>query len=63
MLILKAGRSGWWIETELQNRFRLDYRFGFGILTPDDGMPGFLGWDGKWGYGQWDKGQLIDDLI
>ena len=48
-LILTAGRSGWWIESELQNRFRLDFRFGFGILTLDDGLAGFSGWGGKWG--------------
>ena len=23
-MILRAGRSGWWIETELQNRFQPD---------------------------------------
>ena len=49
MLILTAGRSDWWIETELQNRFRLDFRFGFGILPSDDGYDGFLGWGGKMG--------------
>ena len=41
-LILRAGRCGWWIETELQNRFRPDFRFGFGMLTADDGMAEFL---------------------
>jgi len=39
--------SGWWIEQELQNRFRLDYRFGFGILTADDGLAEFSVWKGK----------------
>ena len=51
-LILIAVRSVWWIETELQNRFRLVFRFGFGILAEDDGMAGFLVLGGKWGYGQ-----------
>ena len=49
-LILTAGRSGWWIDQELQNRFRLDFRFGFGMLTADDGLPEFSGWGRKWGY-------------
>lgn len=40
-LILRAGRSGWWIETELQKRFRLDFCFGFGMLAADDGLPKF----------------------
>ena len=48
-LILTAVRSGWWIETELQNRFRLDFRFGFGMLAADDGLPGFSGWKRMWG--------------
>jgi hypothetical protein len=48
-LILTAGRSGWWIETEMQNRFRLDFRFGFGNLTVDDGLAGFLVLGGKMG--------------
>jgi len=32
-------------------RFRLDFRFGFGILGSDDGMDEFSGWGGKWGNG------------
>ena len=48
-MILTAGRSGWWIETELHIRFRLDFRFGFGILTADDGLAEFSGWGGKMG--------------
>ena len=51
-MILRAGRSGWWIESELQNRFRLDFGFGFGMLTADDGLAGFTGWEKIWGYGQ-----------
>jgi hypothetical protein len=51
-LILRAERSGWWIETELQIRFRLDFRFGFGVLTADDGLAEFLGWGGKWDMGR-----------
>ena len=50
-LILTAGGSDWLIETELQNRFRPDFRFGFGILTADDGKAGFSGWGRKMGYG------------
>ena len=46
-MILKAARLGWWIETELQNRFRFDIRFEFGILTSDDGLAGFSGWERK----------------
>jgi len=49
-LILTVGRSDWWIKTELQNRFRLDFRFGFGILRLDDGMPDFWIGEEKWGY-------------
>jgi len=48
-LILTAVRSDWWIEMELQNRFRPDFRFGFGNLTTDDGMDGFLGRKRKMG--------------
>ena len=59
-MILTAGRSGWWIETELQNRFRLDFRFGFGILGSDDGLAGFSGWERNWGYGQGMENLLID---
>ena len=40
-LILTAGRSGRWIEAELKNRLRFDFRFGFGMLTADDGIAGF----------------------
>jgi hypothetical protein len=54
-LILTAVRSDWRIETELQIRFRLDYRFGFGNLTADDEFAGFSGWERKWGYGQGDR--------
>ena len=46
-MILTAGRSDSWIETELQNRFRLDLSFGFGILTADDGLAGFSDWKRK----------------
>lgn len=48
-MILTARRSGWWIESELQNRFRLDSRFGFGMLTADDGLVGFSVWERKMG--------------
>ena len=54
-LILTAGRSGWWIETELQNRFQWKCEMEFGILGSDDGLPGFSGWERKWGYGQEDR--------
>ena len=61
-MILRAGRSDWWIETELQNRFRLKCVMEFGILGSDDGMAGFLGWKRMWGYGQ-DVPSLIDNWI
>ena len=48
-LILRAGRSGWWIETELQNRFQGQCEMEFGILGSDDEFPGFSGWKRKWG--------------
>ena len=60
-LILRAVRSVWWIKTELQNRFRLDYRFGFGFLTPDDGFAGFSGWERKMGYGQGVRHLSVDN--
>jgi hypothetical protein len=47
-----SGEVGLVDWPELQNRFRLDFRFGFGILTSDDGLAGFLGWERKMGYGQ-----------
>ena len=51
-LILIAGRSGWWIETELQNRFQLKCEMEFGILGSDDGLAEFSGWkESFWGYG------------
>ena len=37
-LILTAVRLDWLIELELQNRFWLDFRFGFRILTADEGI-------------------------
>ena len=37
--ILRTGRSGWWIETELQIRFQPNFRFRFRNLTTDDGFP------------------------
>ena len=46
-MILRAGRSDWWIETELQNRFQGQCEKEFGILGSDDGMAGFLGWGGN----------------
>ena len=52
-MILTAGRSGWWIETELQNRFHLKWEMEFGILGSDDGLPEFSGWGGKWGMDRW----------
>ena len=42
-----SGRSGWWIETELQNRFQLKCEMEFGILGSDDGLDGFSGWERK----------------
>ena len=62
-LILTAGRSGWWIETELQNRFQGQCEMEFGILGSDDGLAGFSGWERKWGYGQEDRYLFIDNLI
>ena len=47
-LILRTGRSVWWIEAELQIRFRLDFRFEFRILTADDGIAGFSRWERNW---------------
>ena len=41
-MILTAGRSGWWIETELQNRFQLKCEMEFGILGSDDGIAGIF---------------------
>lgn len=46
-LILTAVRSDWWIETELQNRFRGQCEMEFGILGSDDRLPGFSGWKRK----------------
>ena len=46
-LILTAGRSGWWIETELQNRFHGQCEMEFGILGSDDGLAEFLGLERK----------------
>ena len=43
VLILKTGRSGWWIEKELQNCFQGQCEMEFGILGSDDGLPGFSG--------------------
>ena len=50
-LILRAGRSGWWIETGTAEPFSTDFRYGFGILGSDDGLTGILGWGKKTGYG------------
>ena len=50
-MILTVGMSGWWIETELQNRFQGQCVMEFGILGSDDGMLKFSGWERKWGYG------------
>lgn len=47
----RRGRVGG-LRPELQNRFRLDIRFGFGMLTADDGMTEISGWKRKMGYGQ-----------
>ena len=47
------------MRTELQNRFRLDYRFGFGILSPDDGMDEFSGWKENVGLWTWRSNQEI----
>ena len=58
MLILTAGRSGWWIETELQKRFR-QYRIGFGNLGSDDGLVGFSVWERKMGYGHGGQVDLV----
>ena len=44
---MTAGKSDWWIEAELQNRFRLKCGMEFRILWSDDGMAGFLGWERK----------------
>jgi hypothetical protein len=48
---MRGGGTGGF-RPELQNRFRFDFRFEFGILTADDGLAGFSGWKGKMGYGQ-----------
>jgi hypothetical protein len=47
-LILRAGRSDWWTEMELQIRFRLQCEMEFGNLGSDDGLPGFSGWERNW---------------
>jgi hypothetical protein len=47
VLILRAVRSEWWIETELQNRFRLEFCFGFRNWGSDDGLPGFSDGEGN----------------
>jgi hypothetical protein len=44
-LIQAAGRWGWWIKTDLQNRFQKYCELEFGILGSDDGMAGFSGWE------------------
>jgi hypothetical protein len=49
VLILTAGRWGWWTETELQNRFQPKCGMEFGILVSDDEMAGFSGWERKLG--------------
>ena len=40
-----SGDVDWRIETELQNRFKLKWEMEFGILTADDGMAEFSGWE------------------
>jgi hypothetical protein len=62
-LILRAGRSDWWIEAELQNRFQGQCEMEFGILGSDDGLPGFSGWERIWGYGQGPSNLFIDKWI
>ena len=51
------------INQPLQNRFRFDFRFGFGILTSDDGMAGYLVWERKMVLCKGDRDLLIDNLI
>ena len=58
-MILTAGRSDWWIETELQNRFRLKCEMEFGILGSDDGMAGFSVWEREWGL--W-TGRMVSEI-
>ena len=60
--ILRTGRLAWWIETELQKRFRLKCEMEFGILGSDDGLPGFSGWERIWGY-RLDVPSFIDNWI
>jgi len=40
-LNLTKGRWALWIETELQNRFRLKCEMELGILGSDNGLAGF----------------------
>ena len=61
-MILTAVRSGWWIETELQNRFQGQCELESGILGSDDGIAEFSSWESKWGYGQ-DGGNLFIDIL
>ena len=37
------------MRPELQNRFRFDFRFGFGMVTADDGMAEISVWERKMG--------------
>jgi len=57
-LILTAGRSGWFIETELQNRFHGQCEMEFRILGSDDGLSGFSGWERKMGL--WVEGMVSE---
>ena len=51
------------MRPELQNRFQLKCEMEFGILGSDDGLAGFSGWEGKWGYGQGDQVVAIGPLV
>ena len=43
-----SGEVGWWIDTELQNRFQPMPRFRFRFLSVDGGFPKSRLWKRKW---------------